>query len=62
MLLYYGDVIVNVLLIIFKKIKMIIFENIGFGFIYLLEEELYISVVWFEIKIVDEDIGEKMLE
>lgn len=62
MVIYFGDVIVNVFLMIFKKIKMMIFENIGLGLIYFFEEELYISAVWFELKEMDLEIGEKMFE
>lgn len=57
--LHYGDVTVNALPTIFKKIKMTTFENIGSGPIHLPEEELHTSAAWLEIKTADEDIGEK---
>ncbi|MCY8720662.1 ATP-dependent helicase MrfA [Bacillus sp. S10C12M] len=60
--LHYGDVTVNALPTIFKKIKMTTFENIGSGPIHLPEEELHTSAAWLEMKTVDEDIGEKTLE
>ncbi|MEC1684620.1 ATP-dependent helicase MrfA [Bacillus mojavensis] len=60
--LHYGDVTVNALPTIFKKIKMTTFENIGSGPIHLQEEELHTSAAWLEIKTIDEDIGEKTLE
>ncbi|MEC1622035.1 ATP-dependent helicase MrfA [Bacillus mojavensis] len=60
--LHYGDVTVNALPTIFKKIKMTTFENIGSGPIHLPEEELHTSAAWLEIKTIDEDIGEKTLE
>ncbi|MEG7377746.1 ATP-dependent helicase MrfA [Bacillus subtilis] len=62
MSLHYGDVTVNALPTIFKKIKMTTFENIGSGPIHLPEEELHTSAAWLEIKTADEDIGEKTLE
>ncbi|MFP7230503.1 ATP-dependent helicase MrfA [Bacillus subtilis] len=60
--LHYGDVTVNALPTIFKKIKMTTFENIGSGPIHLPEEELHTSAAWLEMKTVDENIGEKTLE
>lgn len=60
--LHYGDVTVNALPTIFKKIKMTTFENIGSGPIHLPEEELHTSAAWLEIKTIGEDIGEKTLE
>ncbi|MFB0635170.1 ATP-dependent helicase MrfA [Bacillus rugosus] len=60
--LHYGDVTVNALPTIFKKIKMTTFENIGSGPIHLPEEELHTSAAWLEIKTTEEDIGEKTLE
>ncbi|MCI4167871.1 ATP-dependent helicase MrfA [Bacillus spizizenii] len=60
--LHYGDVTVNALPTIFKKIKMTTFENIGSGPIHFPEEELHTSAAWLEIKTADEDIGEKTLE
>ncbi|MCY8484674.1 DEAD/DEAH box helicase [Bacillus atrophaeus] len=60
--LHYGDVTVNALPTIFKKIKMTTFENIGSGPIYLPEEELHTSAAWMEIKEIDPHLGEKTLE
>lgn len=56
---HYGDVTVNILPTIFKKIKMTTFENIGSGPIALPEEEIHTSAVWFELK---EENPEKSLE
>lgn len=58
----YGDVTVNALPTIFKKIKLTTFENIGSGPIYLPEEELHTSATWLEIKEVDPTLGEKTME
>ncbi|MFJ7636971.1 DEAD/DEAH box helicase [Peribacillus sp. NPDC097264] len=58
----YGDVTINILPSIFKKIKLTTFENIGSGPIYLPEEELHTSATWLEIKEVDSTLGEKTLE
>ena len=58
----YGDVTINILPSIFKKIKLTTFENIGSGPIYLPEEELHTSATWLEIKEVDPALGEKTLE
>ncbi|MGE7660834.1 DEAD/DEAH box helicase [Peribacillus sp. NPDC097197] len=58
----YGDVSINILPSIFKKIKLTTFENIGSGPIYLPEEELHTSATWLEIKEVDSTLGEKTLE
>ncbi|XYY59139.1 hypothetical protein ACNSPU_10915 [Bacillus velezensis] len=57
--LHFGDVTVNALPTIFKKIKMTTFENIGSGPIHLPEEELHTSVAWLELKETDSEIGEK---
>ncbi len=57
--IHYGDVTVNILPTIFKKIKMTTFENIGSGPISLPEEEIHTSAFWLEIK--DEE-PEKSLE
>jgi DEAD/DEAH box helicase domain-containing protein len=46
--LHYGDVTVNALPTIFKKIKLSTFENIGSGPIHLPEEELHTSAAWIE--------------
>jgi len=58
----YGDVTVNALPTIFKKIKLTTFENIGSGPIHLPEEELHTSATWLELKEIDPTIGEKTLE
>lgn len=58
----YGDVTINILPSIFKKIKLTTFENIGSGPIYLPEEELHTSATWLELKEVDTTLGEKTLE
>jgi DEAD/DEAH box helicase domain-containing protein len=60
--LNYGDVTVNALPTIFKKIKLSTFENIGSGPIHLPEEELHTSATWLELKETDPEIGEKTLE
>ncbi|MCP3763159.1 DEAD/DEAH box helicase [Domibacillus sp. A3M-37] len=56
---HYGDVTVNILPTIFKKIKMTTFENIGSGPITLPEEEIHTSAVWLELNIEE---PEKSLE
>ncbi|MBJ6363654.1 DEAD/DEAH box helicase [Paenibacillus sp. GCM10012307] len=58
----YGDVAVNMIPTIFKKIKLTTFENIGSGPIHLPEEELHTSATWLELKQVDPEIGTKTLE
>lgn len=58
----YGDVTVNAIPTIFKKIKLTTFENIGSGPINLPEEELHTSATWLELKEVDPEIGVKTLE
>jgi DEAD/DEAH box helicase domain-containing protein len=58
----YGDVVVNVLPTMFKKIKLTTFENIGYGPINLPEEELHTSATWIELKEVDSSLGTKTLE
>ena len=60
--LNYGDVTINILPSIFKKIKLTTFENIGSGPIYLPEEELHTSATWLEFKQLDTALGEKTLE
>ncbi|MEC2056678.1 DEAD/DEAH box helicase [Peribacillus psychrosaccharolyticus] len=60
--IHYGDVSINILPSIFKKIKLSTFENIGSGPIYLPEEELHTSAAWLELQEVDETLGEKILE
>ncbi|OES44520.1 DEAD/DEAH box helicase [Domibacillus iocasae] len=56
---HYGDVTVNILPTIFKKIKMTTFENIGSGPITLPEEEIHTNAVWLELNI---EKPEKSLE
>lgn len=60
--IHFGDVAVNMIPTIFKKIKMTTFENIGSGPIHLPEEELHTSATWLELKQVDPEIGVKTLE
>ncbi|WP_308634330.1 DEAD/DEAH box helicase [Paenibacillus silvisoli] len=60
--LNYGDVTINAIPTIFKKIKLTTGENIGYGPIHLPEEELHTSSAWVELKEVDPDIGVKTLE
>ncbi|WP_068775615.1 DEAD/DEAH box helicase [Paenibacillus sp. FJAT-26967] len=60
--LHYGDVTVNAMPTIFKKIKMSTFENIGSGPIHLPEEELHTSAAWVELKEIDPELGIKTLE
>lgn len=60
--IHYGDVSINILPSIFKKIKLSTFENIGSGPIHLPEEELHTSAAWLELQEVDETLGEKILE
>ncbi|MBB6730348.1 DEAD/DEAH box helicase [Cohnella zeiphila] len=59
---HYGDVAVNMIPTIFKKIKLTTFENIGSGPIHLPEEELHTSAAWLELKEVGPEIGTKTLE
>ncbi|SFL74188.1 DEAD/DEAH box helicase [Salibacterium qingdaonense] len=42
----FGDVMVNAKAIVFKKIKMTTFENVGSGPIHLPEEELHTNACW----------------
>lgn len=62
MALHFGEVAVNMLPTIFKKIRLTTFENIGAGNIYLPEEELHTSATWIELKEVDAEQGTKTLE
>ena len=55
--IHYGDVTVNMLPTIFKKIRLTTFENIGSGPIYLPEEELHTSATWLELTEVDESVN-----
>lgn len=59
---HYGDVTVNMLPTIFKKIRLSTFENIGSGPIYLPEEELHTSSTWLEVKDINEKLTEKTME
>lgn len=45
----YGDVTVNAMATIFKKIRLSTFETIGSGPIHLPEQELHTSAVWVNI-------------
>ncbi|RSK51894.1 DEAD/DEAH box helicase [Bacillus canaveralius] len=58
----FGDVSINILPSIFKKIKLTTFENVGYGQIHLPEEELHTSAAWLELKELDLQLGEKALE
>ncbi|RAS89605.1 ATP-dependent helicase [Priestia endophytica] len=58
----YGEVAVNALPTIFKKIKLSTFENIGSGPIHLPEEELHTSATWFELKETAYEMDTKVLE
>ncbi|MFK7695325.1 DEAD/DEAH box helicase [Paenibacillus sp. HJGM_3] len=60
--IHYGDVVVNAMPTIFKKIKLTTFENVGYGPISLPEEELHTSATWFELTETDPSIGAKTLE
>ncbi|OAH55861.1 ATP-dependent helicase [Domibacillus aminovorans] len=60
--IHYGDVTVNALPTIFKKIKLSTFENIGSGPISLPEEELHTSAAWLELKEISPELKEKTLE
>ena len=60
--IHYGDVTVNMLPTIFKKIRLTTFENIGSGPIYLPEEELHTSAMWLELTQLDERLTEKIVE
>jgi len=60
--LQYGDVVVNAMPTIFKKIRLTTFENIGYGPIHLPEEELHTSAAWIELTDVDPSVGTKTLE
>lgn len=58
----YGDVVVNAMPTLFKKIRMTTFENVGYGPIFLPEQELHTSATWIEIKEVDPGLEMKTLE
>ncbi|WP_078432824.1 DEAD/DEAH box helicase [Metabacillus halosaccharovorans] len=59
----YGDVTVQAMATIFKKIKFDTHENIGSGPIHLPEEELHTNSAWmsFQSNMI-EDLGEKRME
>ncbi|WP_127584545.1 DEAD/DEAH box helicase [Paenibacillus koleovorans] len=57
-----GEVRVNAMPTIFKKIRLSSFENIGYGPINLPEEELHTSATWIELKEIDPSLGTKTLE
>lgn len=59
----YGDVMVNAMATIFKKIKLSTFETIGSGPIHLPEEELHTNAMWisFPQSLVSE-VGKESLE
>ncbi|TLS35205.1 DEAD/DEAH box helicase [Pseudalkalibacillus caeni] len=59
----YGEVMVNAMATIFKKIKFETHENIGSGPIHLPEEELHTNACWFDFpEEFVKEIGEKRLE
>lgn len=60
--LHFGDVVVNAMPTLFKKIKLTTFENIGYGPIHLPEQELHTSAAWIELTETDPELGTKMLE
>ncbi|MGE6229664.1 DEAD/DEAH box helicase [Paenibacillus chitinolyticus] len=60
--LNFGDVTINAIPTIFKKIKLTTGENIGSGPIHLPEEELHTSAAWVELKEPDLEVGTKALE
>ncbi|MEY9093360.1 DEAD/DEAH box helicase [Paenibacillus sp. RC84] len=60
--LNFGDVTINAIPTIFKKIKLTTGENIGSGPIHLPEEELHTSAAWVELKETNLEEGTKALE
>ncbi|MBN8207872.1 DEAD/DEAH box helicase [Bacillus sp. NTK071] len=59
----YGEVMVNAMATIFKKIKFETHENIGSGPIHLPEEELHTNACWFEFpESFVQTMGENRLE
>ncbi|TDF99851.1 DEAD/DEAH box helicase [Paenibacillus piri] len=60
--IHFGEVVVNAMPTIFKKIKLSSFENIGYGPISLPEQELHTSATWIELQEPDPTIGTKTLE
>ncbi|MDF2938043.1 MAG: box helicase domain protein [Paenibacillaceae bacterium] len=60
--IHFGDVVVNAMPTLFKKIRLTTFENVGYGPISLPEEELHTSATWIEVKEVDPGVEIKTLE
>jgi DEAD/DEAH box helicase domain-containing protein len=59
----FGDVTVNAMATIFKKIKLSTFETIGSGPIHLPEQELHTNATWIQFEeSVQEEIGKEALE
>ena len=59
----FGDVTVNAMATIFKKIKLTSFETIGSGPIHLPEQELHTNATWIQFEeCVQEEIGKEELE
>lgn len=59
----YGDVTVNAMATIFKKIRLSTFETIGSGPIHLPEQELHTSAVWISIRdTLQDSFGKDELE
>lgn len=58
----YGDVTINAMATIFKKIKFETHENIGSGPIHLPEEELHTSSAWISLNRGIEQFGQERLE
>ncbi|MDM5298487.1 DEAD/DEAH box helicase [Bacillus pumilus] len=59
---HFGDVTVNAMPTIFKKIRFSSGENIGSGPIHLPEEEIHTSAAWFELQQTEHRFEEKTLE
>ncbi|OLP65034.1 hypothetical protein BACPU_19900 [Bacillus pumilus] len=59
---HFGDVTVNAMPTIFKKIRLSSGENIGSGPIHLPEEEIHTSAAWFELQQTEHRFEEKTLE
>ncbi|WP_442594447.1 DEAD/DEAH box helicase [Neobacillus sp. D3-1R] len=58
----YGDVTINAMATIFKKIKFETHENIGSGPIHLPEEELHTSSAWISLNQGIDQFGQERLE
>lgn len=59
----YGDVTVNAMATIFKKIKLSSFETIGSGPIHLPEQELHTTATWISIsEEIQKEFGKEALE